>query len=170
MKYEQQEKIIELRKMGIGYRSIATAMGLSRDKVRNFCKAQGLDGYAVEVKKKKVEESASRERCKNCGNRINLKPISGRPRTYCSQDCKREWEDAHPPIHQYVCYYCGKEFESRSTNSTFCSHKCYIRNRFWRKEDVEEVVRFLEEGSPIPNAPGWIKDLIMNVEIKQEAK
>lgn len=53
MKYEQQEKIIDLRKMGIGYRSIATVMDLSRDKVRNFCEAQGLDGYRVEVKKKK---------------------------------------------------------------------------------------------------------------------
>ena len=45
MTNEQKEKIIELRKLGIGYRSIATAMNMSRDKVRNFCKAQGLDGY-----------------------------------------------------------------------------------------------------------------------------
>lgn len=161
MKYEEQEKIIELRKMGIGYRSIATAMDLSRDKVRYFCKAQGLDGYGVDVKKSMVEESTPREQCKNCGKRINLKPISGRPRIYCSQDCKKKWEDAHPTIHQYICYYCGIKFESPSANANFCSHKCYIRDRFWRKEDIAEVVKHLEKETPVPNAPGWIKDLIM---------
>ena len=45
MTNEQKEKIIELRKLGIGYRSIATAMDLSRDSVRNFCKSRGLDGF-----------------------------------------------------------------------------------------------------------------------------
>ena len=67
MTNEQQEKIIELRKLGIGYRSIATAMNMSRDKVRNFCKAQGLDGYG---KSNKKEETVIRELCKNCGKRI----------------------------------------------------------------------------------------------------
>lgn len=60
MKKEQKEKIIELRKMGIGYRSIATVMGLSRDIVRYHCKAEGLDGYGVEVQKKIQEEPKSR--------------------------------------------------------------------------------------------------------------
>lgn len=55
MTNEQKGKIIELRKIGIGYRSIAGAMDLSRDAVRNFCKAQGLDGYGEDVKKKKLD-------------------------------------------------------------------------------------------------------------------
>ena len=63
---KQQEKIIELRKLGIGYRSIATAMNMSRDKVRNFCKAQGLDGYGKNNKKADGEKTI-RELCKNCG-------------------------------------------------------------------------------------------------------
>lgn len=37
----QKEKIIELRKLGIGYRSIATAMDLSRDSVRIFVRVTG---------------------------------------------------------------------------------------------------------------------------------
>lgn len=41
MTNEQKEKINELRKLGIGYRSIATAMGFSRDSVRNFFKSSG---------------------------------------------------------------------------------------------------------------------------------
>lgn len=43
MTNEQQEKIIELRKLCIGYRGIVMAMNVSRDKVINYCKAQGLD-------------------------------------------------------------------------------------------------------------------------------
>lgn len=94
MTNEQKEKIIELRKLGIGYRSIATVMSMSRDKVRNFCKAQGLDGYGKN--NKEAEEKAIRELCKNCGKRINQKPIKGRPKTFCSKECKKEWEFKHP--------------------------------------------------------------------------
>jgi len=45
MTNEQKEKIIELRKLGIGYRSIATAMDLNRDSVRNFCKSRGAGWF-----------------------------------------------------------------------------------------------------------------------------
>ena len=76
MTNEQKEKIIELRKLGIGYRSIATAMNMSRDKVRNFCKAQGLDGYG---KSNMKEEKSIRGLCKNCG-KICLLYTSPSPR------------------------------------------------------------------------------------------
>ena len=42
----QVAQIKELRMRGQGYRAIGTAVGLSRDIVRNFCKANGMDGYA----------------------------------------------------------------------------------------------------------------------------
>jgi len=54
MTNEQKEKIIELRKLGIGYLNIAMAMDVYRDKVRNFWKAQELDGYG----KKKVKNKS----------------------------------------------------------------------------------------------------------------
>lgn len=50
MTNDQKEKITELRKIGIGYRSIAMASDLSRDIVRNYCKAQGLDCYGSDIK------------------------------------------------------------------------------------------------------------------------
>ena len=43
----------------------------------------------------------------------------------------------------------------------FCCHKCYIRDRFWRKEDLVEVTKCLEKGIPVSNAPGWIRDLVI---------
>ncbi len=41
---EQAECIKTLRLEGKGYKAIASALGLSRDIVRNYCKANGLDG------------------------------------------------------------------------------------------------------------------------------
>lgn len=42
---EHAERIKALRIQGKGYKAIASALGLSRDIVRNYCKANGLDGY-----------------------------------------------------------------------------------------------------------------------------
>ena len=46
MTEEQKQMIVRLRNVGLGYRKIAIVLELSRDKVRNYCKAIGLDGYA----------------------------------------------------------------------------------------------------------------------------
>lgn len=41
----QAVQIEELRKNGKGYKAIASAVGLSRDIVRNYCKANGMEGH-----------------------------------------------------------------------------------------------------------------------------
>lgn len=41
----QAIQIEELRMNGKGYKAIASAVGLSRDIVRNYCKANGMEGY-----------------------------------------------------------------------------------------------------------------------------
>ena len=45
----QEKQIRELRVRGIGYRAIASTVGLSRDIVRNYCKKHGMDGFAEEL-------------------------------------------------------------------------------------------------------------------------
>lgn len=119
MTNEQKDKIIELRKLGIGYRSIATAMDLSRDSARNFCKSRGLDGFGQDYSKPKPEKMI-RDHCENCGKLINQKKLKGRPKTYCSTECKRDWEHMNPIVYQHVCYYCGSEFENKSKNGNYC--------------------------------------------------
>lgn len=57
----QAERIKALRIEGNGYKAIASALGLSRDIVRNYCKANGLDGYgefaAVNLRKDAAGQS-----------------------------------------------------------------------------------------------------------------
>ena len=42
----QARQIREQRLKGCGYKAIASAVGLSRDLVRNYCRSNGLDGPA----------------------------------------------------------------------------------------------------------------------------
>ena len=50
MTKEQAAQIKELRMQGKGYKAVASAVGLSRDIVRNYCKANGMEGYGEAAK------------------------------------------------------------------------------------------------------------------------
>ena len=50
MTKEQAERIKELRMQGKGYKAVASAVGLSRDVVRNYCRANGMEGYGEAAK------------------------------------------------------------------------------------------------------------------------
>ena len=51
MTKEQAERIKELRMQGKGYKAVASVVGLSRDIVRNYCRANGMEGYGEAVKR-----------------------------------------------------------------------------------------------------------------------
>lgn len=163
MTEKDRERIIKLRSQGLGYRSIAATLDLSRDIVRNYCKTMGLNGYGKEIieRNEEVERIVDNEgiRCRNCGELL-VQPKTGRKRHYCSITCKKEWQEKHFIEYSHVCQYCGKEFKNRSKNALFCSHKCYVRYRFWREEDIQMVMEFLKKEEPVPNVPGWIKKLV----------
>ena len=50
MTKEQAERIKELRMQGKGYKAAASAVGLSRDVVWNYCRANGMEGYGEAAK------------------------------------------------------------------------------------------------------------------------
>ena len=62
MTKEQAAQIKELRMQGKGYKAVASAVGLSRDIVRNYCKANGMEGYGeaakLNLQREMVEETA----------------------------------------------------------------------------------------------------------------
>ncbi len=43
---------------GKGYKAVASAVGLSRDIVRNYCKAKGMEGYGEAAKLDLQRETA----------------------------------------------------------------------------------------------------------------
>lgn len=67
----------------------------------------------------------------------------------------------HPTIYQHECEFCGKIFESRAAKQSYCSHDCYIKDRFWRKEDTAKIVKCLQERRKPEFLPKWVKYLLL---------
>lgn len=143
MTSEEKEKIKELRLKGMGYKNIAKLLGLTRDSVRGFCKRNGLDGNSCVVALN-VEEKVKRNLlCAYCEKPIKQNH-QGRVRRFCSNECRRKWwkenqdkrKQKETAIYKYTCPYCGNEFSVYGNKKRkYCSHNCYIRDRFWREED-----------------------------------
>lgn len=136
----QERRIRELRYRGVGYRTIATELGISRDTVRNYCVSHDLSGLATKL------SDTEKEVCPCCGGKI-VQPRRGRRRRFCSDICCRKWWAAHPEAirqspesqHSFKCVYCGNKFiVYGSAQRRYCSHNCYIRDRFWRAEEGRE--------------------------------
>ena len=136
----------DLRMRGVGYRAIASTVGLSRDAVRNYCKSHGLDSYGAEQIENLREQI---DICQRCGKELQ-QPSRGRTRKFCSEVCRRTWWTEHPEIkakketafYKTDCKYCGKIFTVYGNkNRKYCSHDCYIHDRFWRTEENREPYR-----------------------------
>lgn len=163
MTNEQRSKIIDMRLNGAGYKSIANLLGLSRDIVRNYCIKIGLDGIAAENYDEEFKNNFKTEllgkNCRYCGQ-VLTQNKTGRTKHYCSSSCRIAWSKIHHKVYTYTCYYCGVNYQSNASKSKYCSHKCYIKNRFWKEEDLSNIMLQLSKGKSIDNIPGWIYDLI----------
>lgn len=142
----QAAQIRNLRLQGVGYRGIGTIVGLSRDIVRNYCKSKGLDGLATDLKINMRERMETGRACWCCGRELE-QPHTGRRRKFCSDKCRRDWWAAHPEArtqnetayYHLTCVYCGKPFIAYGNkNRKYCSHNCYVHDRFWREEEGRE--------------------------------
>ena len=137
----QAAQVKEMRLKGMGYRAIAETLGLSRDIVRNHCKAKGMDGYVAATVRNMQEREGQGGICICCGKEM-AQQGNGRPRKFCSEKCRRQWWKTHPEegnrkaVYTQVCARCGKEFTAYgNSHRKYCSHDCYIKARFWRDED-----------------------------------
>lgn len=135
----QKRQVVAMRENGIGYQTIATTIGVTRDQVRNLCKTRKLDGYGSQVKRK-IQEGIL---CLYCGKKIE-QSVTGRRKKFCCEKCRREWWKVHADalnkrpeaFYGMVCNCCKKEFMSYGNKTRkYCSHKCYIQARFWTENE-----------------------------------
>jgi endogenous inhibitor of DNA gyrase (YacG/DUF329 family) len=138
-----KEKITKLRLDGLGYKAIATRLNLTRDAVRKYCQRCNLDGTAEAAKLNHKEKVNNGLLCQNCGNEI-VQPGRGRKKKFCSDKCRTAWWTKNYELHKFgkqslhkaICAECGKKFVSYSKkNRKYCSHKCYIKDRFGGEEN-----------------------------------
>lgn len=142
--------IRQLRSQGVGYRQIANQLNLSRDAVRNYCKSNNLNGYREAVQaniQRMLEDDAV---CTYCGSLLE-QPRTGRKKHFCNDTCRRKWWNQNrdkirknpDSIYGFTCKCCGKEFTAYgSPNRQYCSHECYISDRFWGGEKPAKAIDF----------------------------
>ncbi|MEG2198106.1 MAG: RNA polymerase subunit sigma-70 [Cellulosilyticaceae bacterium] len=148
----QKQKIYELRLQGLGYKAIATVLGLSRDSVRSYCKRHHLSGPKEVIKLNTPLIEKNHVFCLKCNTTLTQKG-KGRHRKFCSNECRRSWwiENQDKRIRKqnafytFTCSYCKKEFEVYGNNSRkYCSHSCYINARFGEVQ-IDKVEEWSEE-------------------------
>lgn len=138
----QAFQIREMRLKGVGYRTIASTIGLSRDSVRNYCKSNGINGFADAAKLNLKEQINQGNACMLCG-KVLEQPGRGRQKKFCSDSCRRQWwknhsdltEKKESAIYKSTCAKCGRDFEIYGNKKRkYCSHNCYIKDRFYKEE------------------------------------
>ena len=129
MTNDEKQIIKKLRAEGLGYKSIAAVLKIPVGTVRSFCRREGFDGLIREIKELP---------CLWCGSPVVQNP-KRKQKKFCSDKCRYKWWNAHPEklnkcsdsFHKHNCKCCGKEFVHYGrTNGKYCSHECYIKDRF----------------------------------------
>jgi hypothetical protein len=137
----KRKQIIELRIAGAGYKAIANEVNLSRDTIRDFCKRKHLNG-PIGVARLNYKF----EKCKFCGKGFK-KSNQGRPRRFCSDNCRRTWwsenkdkkNKGDKATYKITCRYCNKEFKSYGNKKRkYCSKYCFVKSRFYEEDSVNE--------------------------------
>ena len=132
MTEQEKQQISIYRQQGLSYTVISNTMKISINSVKTYCKRNGLGGV-------RAMEKTSRSNicvCDNCG--MLVKQIPGRKKKrFCSDKCRNLWWNSHQDQinkkanYKCVCIYCNKIFISYGNKyRKYCSHECYIKNRF----------------------------------------
>lgn len=128
----QRQQIKDLRAKGYGYGRISQILGISTNTIKTFCKRNGMGGVADN----QTPATAEMHFCLCCG--IPVEQNSGRKeKKFCSDKCRNQWWNARldkvnrKAEYDFVCAYCKKPFRVYGNkNRKYCSHECYIHDRF----------------------------------------
>jgi len=129
----QRTQIKELRLAGYGYKKIAQALCLSVDTVKSYCRKNNLAGVMAGNPSSSAD---GKTYCKQCGKELLQKP-NQKTLLFCSNECRQAWWNDHPEkvnkkaFYHLVCACCGAGFASYGNKKRkYCSHACYIADRF----------------------------------------
>lgn len=137
MTQEQKLHINKLRADGYGYNRVAQALGISVNTVKSFCRRNQLVGKAaVEIPQEQIPTSEAKQLCKCCG--IPVVQNQGRKeKKFCSDKCRMKWWNNNldkvkrKAMYDYICPNCGRSFTVYgNSNRKYCSHECYVADRF----------------------------------------
>lgn len=131
----QQKKNVETyRAYGISYNEIARKTGISVETIKSHCKRHG-------IKKLDTKPGEKYAFCKQCDAPMILSQSN---KIFCSTNCRIKWwnrnkDQASTAANNIAfCEYCGGKFyKFKKSTQKYCSHKCYINQRFGLRKDAD---------------------------------
>lgn len=135
----QKKRIALLRVGGESYARIAGILGLSVNTVKSYCRRNNLSGsMAVTAPKTPIGQAF----CRQCGKELS-QILGKKTLKFCDDECRVKWWNAHPDkvnkraIYSFTCAHCKKAFTAYgNSDRKYCSHQCYINDRFKGGETV----------------------------------
>ena len=116
MASKKASEILELRRQGLGYKTIAAITGYSVNTVKSTCRRHQVPNEKV---------------CLQCGAKLDQTPHR-KEKKFCSDKCRMAWWNSHPErvtrkaFYHLVCAHCGQPFESYGNQKRkYCSRRCY---------------------------------------------
>lgn len=139
---DNQKTLIQIyRKKGMSYKEIANTSVLSINTIKTFCRRNVLGGRMTVAT---IPDEVMVIACKCCGKPVSQNP-GRKQKRFCSDSCRNQWWNTHmedvdrKANYECICEYCGKTFLSYGNkNRKYCSHSCYINDRFGGGEDAGE--------------------------------
>ncbi|MDD2979128.1 MAG: RNA polymerase subunit sigma-70 [Hespellia sp.] len=137
MTNQQKEQIVKLRNEGYGYIRIAQALEVSENTVKSFCRRNNLTGSKEVIAPKDIMPSDNGEHfCLCCGKPVEQNP-GRKQKKFCSDKCRNIWWNKNldkvnrKANYEFICPHCKKPFiVYGNANRKYCSHECYIADRF----------------------------------------
>jgi endogenous inhibitor of DNA gyrase (YacG/DUF329 family) len=132
---EQKQKIQVMRLQGLAYSQIAESLGLSVNTIKSFCRRSTL---SMNDASEDTGNEENKDICKHCGKKLKFTDKAKHKR-FCDDKCRLAWWSEHrdsmnrKAVYRLTCAYCGEVFDSYGNKSRkYCSHACYIKDRFDR--------------------------------------
>lgn len=132
MHNEEKKKIDEMRTQGCSYMEIAQRLSLSVNTVKSYCRRNQLS----------ADDRTKAPVCKQCGLPLIIIKKK-RPKLFCSDKCRMVWWTSHnmkkaKTVYNGICNYCSKPYISYGRTQKYCSHQCYIAERFGKGGESNE--------------------------------
>lgn len=135
---QQKEQTLRLRAVGISFGKIASALGISVNTVKSYCRRNPATAKTMSV----PQTVTHADRCPQCSALLQQSP-GHRQKRFCSPKCRMAWWKAHPEqmdrkkLYPAECQHCGGIFmQYRSRPRKFCSRGCYLAHRYGQGGDV----------------------------------
>ena len=138
MTQQQKEQISKLRASGASFGKIASALGVSVNTVKSYCKRNPISAEAAPAPKAPLHTN----RCPQCSAVLKQSP-GHRQKRFCSPKCRMAWWSEHPEqmvrknMSPVECLHCRKVFlQYGNRPRKFCSRGCYLAHRYGQGGDT----------------------------------